>query len=211
MARTRLPSGRHRLTREDVVASQRGRLIEAMVEAVAERGYAATTVADVVERAAVSRKTFYEHYPDKEACFLAAYAGGVEYVLGRLADAAEPLEDDGWRARVRANVETYLEVLAEEPAFAWALHVEILAAGPAALARRAEIFELFSGRTRRLHDLAREQDPELPELPAEDLLLHTGGVDELVRECLRTRGAEALPDLAGPAVRSTLALFGGAE
>src|SRR5882724_3806888 len=65
----RLPSGRHGLAREAVVASQRGRLLDAMAEVVAEKGYQATTVADVVERAGVSRRTFYEQFPDREACF----------------------------------------------------------------------------------------------------------------------------------------------
>ena len=60
--------------------------------------------------------------------------------------------------------------------------METLQAGPAALARRAEVFEVFR--------------------------IHTGGVDELIRECLRERGAEALPELAEPAARATLAMFG---
>ena len=125
----RLPSGRHRLTREVVAASQHGRLIEAMVHAVADKGYGPTTVADVVERAAVSRKTFYEHFGDKEACFLAAYDVGVEYVLGRLGEAAEPLRDAGWRERVRSDIETYLTCWGASPAFAWSLHVEVSVPG----------------------------------------------------------------------------------
>src|SRR5438105_1831196 len=86
---TRLPSGRHGLTREAVVASQRSRLIDAMAQVVAERGYPATTVADVVERAGVSRRTFYEQFADKEACFLAAYDVGLTAVLGRIKEAVE--------------------------------------------------------------------------------------------------------------------------
>ena len=73
---TQLPRGPHRLAREEVLASQRGRMLAAIAEAVAEKGYAATTVADVVGRAGVSRKTFYEHFADKEECFLAAWDAG---------------------------------------------------------------------------------------------------------------------------------------
>jgi len=206
----RLPSGRHRLTREDVVASQRGRLIEAMVEVVAEKGYGPVTVADVVEGASVSRRTFYEQFAGKEECFLAAYDAGVEYALARLAEAAEGLETDDWRARTESDIATYLRVLSDESAFAWALHVEVLGAGPAALERRAQIFAMFAERTRRAHKLARGADDRLPELPDEAFLLHTGGMDELIRECLRTRGAAALPDLIQPATAATLALFGAA-
>src|SRR4051794_32391335 len=91
-----LPRGPHGLAREVVAASQRGRLIDAIAHVVAEKGYARTTVADVIERAGVSRKTFYEHFRDKETCFLAAYDTGVEVLLATMR-AAEPI-----RGRVRA-------------------------------------------------------------------------------------------------------------
>jgi AcrR family transcriptional regulator len=205
----RLPSGRHRLTRKAVTESQRGRLMLAIAQIVAEKGYSATTVADIVDRASVSRSTFYDQFPDKEACFLAAFNFGVEDVLGHMRQAWEALAaQDDWRAHVRSDLTTYLDVLAGEPAFAWSLHVEVLAAGPTALERRAQIFGIFTERTRRIHELAREQDASLPVLPGAVFELHTGGMDELIRECLRSRGASALPGLAEPAVAATLALFG---
>src|SRR3954454_14835880 len=82
-----LPRGRHRLSRDEVVASQRGRMLTAMAEAVAQKGYARTTVADVLSRARVSRETFYEQFADKEDCFLAAYGFAVVALLGSIADA----------------------------------------------------------------------------------------------------------------------------
>ena len=205
----RLPSGRHRLTREAVHESQRGRLLFAIAHVVAEKGYAAATVADIVDRASVSRSTFYEQFPDKEACFLAAFNFGVEYVLGKMREAWETLgAGDDWRAHVRSDLTTYLHVLAAEPAFARSLHIEALAAGPAALGRRAQMLTLFAGRTQRINELARAQEPSLPELPPEAFALHTGGVDEMIREWLRTRGPETLPQLAEPALAATFALFG---
>ena len=77
----RLPRGPHQLAREEVLASQRARMLEAMAHAVAAKGYAATTVADVVGGAGVSRKTFYEHFQDKEDCFLAAFDAGVQVLV----------------------------------------------------------------------------------------------------------------------------------
>lgn len=205
----RLPSGRHHLSREAVARSQRGRLLFAIVQAIAEKGYAATTVADIVERAAVSRSTFYEQFADKESCFLDAYSFGVEYVLGEMRDARLSLGDgEDWRAHVRSDLATYLDVLAAEAAFAVSLHVEVLAAGPAALAYRARMLGLFAKRTQRVHELARAQEPWLPELPAEAFALHTGGIDELIRDRLRTVPASTLPSLTGPVLASTLALFG---
>src|SRR3954454_2857364 len=98
-----LPRGPHRLTREAVMASQRGRMLDAMAQAVAEKGYAATTVADVIAGAGVSRKTFYEQFRDKEDCFLAAYDTGVELLLGALREAGSNEEDLLERARTRTR------------------------------------------------------------------------------------------------------------
>jgi AcrR family transcriptional regulator len=192
-----------------VERSQHGRLLSAIAQVVAEKGYAAATVADIVDRASVSRSTFYQRFADKEECFLGAFNFGVDYVLDRMETAWEMLEPHAnWRERVRSDLTTFLDVLASEPAFAHALHVEVLAAGPTALARRAEVLGMFSDRTRRIHALAREQDPSLPRLPHGLFSLHTGGMDELIRERLRTSGATALPGLADHAIDATLALLG---
>ncbi len=204
----RLPSGRHRLSVDAVRESQRGRLLAAVMQAVAEKGYAAATVADVVERANVSRTTFYEQFQDKEACFLEAFDFGVAFVIGQMRAAWGELEERDWRAHVRSDLSTFLETLASEPAFARALHIEVFGAGSAALQRRAQVLGMFSERTRRNHTVAREQDPTLRELPIEAFAMHTGGLDELIRERLRTQGPESLPELAEPLLRATLVLFG---
>jgi AcrR family transcriptional regulator len=205
----RLPSGRHRLTREAVQESQRGRLLLAIAQVVSENGYAAATVADIVERASVSRTTFYQQFPDKESCFLEATQFAVEFVLGRMRDSWEGLSDpNDWRAHVRSDLTTYLETLVSEPAFARAIHVEWLSAGAAALERRAQILALFTERTKRIHELARREDGSVGELPDEVFALHTGGMDELVREFLRTHEPAALVELTEPAIAATLALLG---
>lgn len=208
------------------MASQRGRLIDAMAQVVAEKGYAATTVADVVERAGVSRRTFYEQFTDKEACFLAAYDVGLEVVIGRIKQAVEvspsrltppasggrppaPGPSAGWRDQARSGVEAFLDLLASEPAFARALQLEILTAGPAALERRTAMLAMFSAVWRGVHERARAEDPGLPPLPDEVFAVLTAGLEELVRECIRTRGTEALPDLAEPILRAVLAVLGG--
>lgn len=169
-----------------------------MARVVAEKGYATATVADVVEHAGVSRRTFYELFPDKESCFLAAYDTGVEVMLGRIRAAVESLPRTDWRRRARVSIETYLEVLATEADFAWCFHVEVLAAGPTALARRAAIHGLFAGLWREIHERARREDPARPVLPDEVFPVLTAGLEELIREHLRARGAASLPQLAEP-------------
>src|SRR2546423_4119984 len=137
-----LPRGRHRLSREQVLASQRGRMLAAMAEAVAEKGYVGTAVADVIERAGVSRETFYEQFSDKEDCFLAAYDTGVEALLEVMVDAAA-----GSRAspekRLDRVLSAYFAGLAAEPAFARAFLIEVYAVGPRALERRGELQQRF--------------------------------------------------------------------
>ena len=94
-------------------------MLAAIAEAVAAKGYGATSVADVLERAGVSRRTFYEHFRDKEACFLAAYDAGVEILMATMRDAGDDL-----RPRIRA----FLGTLAAEPAFAFTFVIEVVAA-----------------------------------------------------------------------------------
>src|SRR3954454_4517995 len=136
-----LPRGPHNLARDDVLASQRVRMLEAMAETVAEKGYGGTTVSDVVSRAGVSRKTFYEHFRDKEECFLAAFDSGVDALLDAIAKAQpdEPTRMSLVRARVRA----YLVTLAARPAFASAFLIEVFAAGPRARERRQRVLARF--------------------------------------------------------------------
>jgi AcrR family transcriptional regulator len=208
---SRLPSGRHGLAREVVAASQRTRLIDAMAQMVAEKGYPATTVADVVERAGVSRRTFYEQFDDKEACFLAAYDAGLAAVLCRIGEAVEVNPAAPWRERARAGVESFLALLASEPAFAQALQVEILTAGPAALDRRTGMLVMFGGIWRNVHERARAEEPALPPLPDEVFTILSAGLEELIRECIRTRGPAALPELADPILRTVFAVFGAAH
>ena len=205
---SRLPSGRHGLAREVVAASQRTRLIDAIAQVVAEKGYPATTVADVVERAGVSRRTFYEQFDDKEACFLAAYDAGLAAVLCRSGEAVEVDPAAPWRERARAGVESFLALLASEPAFAQALQVEILTAGPAALDRRTGMLVMFGGIWRNVHERARAEEPALPPLPDEVFTILSAGLEELIRDCIRTRGAAALPELADPILRTVFAIFG---
>src|SRR3954468_1835890 len=110
-----LPRGRHGLTREEVVASQRQRMLFALLELVAGKGYSKMSVADIIDRAGVSRETFYEQFSSKEDCFLVAYDTAGEIFMAGLM--ATPIA--GSRAeRVDALLGAYLETLASQPAFA---------------------------------------------------------------------------------------------
>ncbi|MBF6075804.1 TetR/AcrR family transcriptional regulator [Nocardia beijingensis] len=130
----KLHGGNHGIAPEEVVAAQRSRMLVAMIEAAADKGYAAATVADVLKRAEVSRVTFYQHFANKEACFLAAYDMAVEIVMTRIAGAlaadGTPLE------RVDRALDAYFSTLAQEPQVARVFLVEVYAAGRPVLERR---------------------------------------------------------------------------
>src|SRR3954454_22295205 len=86
----RLPPGRHGLARELVAENQRERLLNGVVEAVAEHGYNATTIRAITAAAQISRRTFYEYFRDKEGCFLAAYEMIDEHVRSSMLAAGDP-------------------------------------------------------------------------------------------------------------------------
>lgn len=87
-ARERLPRGRHGLSREQVVRSQRERIFWAMAQTMAGKGYAATSVAEVLRGAGVSRETFYEQLTSKQDCFMSALEATVQLIFARTLGAA---------------------------------------------------------------------------------------------------------------------------
>lgn len=138
-----LPRGRHGLPRAEILASQRGRLLVAMTESVAENGYVKATVADVIKRAGVSRETFYEQFKDKEACFLDALDGAAAMLAGGVSEVFGESTDDGPEERLDRMLGVYLETLAAEPAVARTCLVEVYAAGAPAIAKRVAVLDAF--------------------------------------------------------------------
>jgi AcrR family transcriptional regulator len=174
-------------------AGHRERLVAGLVAAVAERGYAATTITDVVRHARVSRRTFYEHFEDKEACFLAAYDMVADHVLGAIEGAAG--EQDAWEDRVVAGVRAYLQGLALEPAVAQVFTVDILSAGPEALARRRGVLRRFAASLRAQVDAAIDAGAPGRRIGDATALALAGAVHELVLEALEEGRGSELPAL----------------
>jgi AcrR family transcriptional regulator len=121
--------------RSGVADIQRARMIAALVEVAGERGAGGVTVAHVVARSGVSRRTFYELFADREACFLAAFDLAAGRAAQRVLAAFE--SQGAWRERVRAGLGALLEFLEDEPGMGRLLMVDALGAGPVALERRA--------------------------------------------------------------------------
>ena len=141
MSSNALPRGRHDLTPEQVREIQRSRLLGAMAECVADKGVVDTTVADVIARAGVSRRTFYELFKDKNECFEAAYRLGVTVLMDAIRDAqAGP---GTWEERVERSFVALTEVIAANPAFSKLCILEIWGAGADARAFHYETIQSF--------------------------------------------------------------------
>jgi AcrR family transcriptional regulator len=198
-----LPRGRHAAPREVVWRSQRGRMLAAMATAVAEKGYGAVSVADVIGQAGVSRKTFYEHFENKEQCFLAAYDAGVEALLAAIDEAIRAAAPGDPVAVARAGTACYLDTLAENPAFARTFLVEVLAAGPAALERRARVHERFADQLATIHRAAGGPSDAPPVV----FRACVGAIHEVVTDHVISSGAESLPALLDALVGIETALL----
>lgn len=136
------PSGIRSLPSDLVSAVQRERLLAAMLRATAELGYREVSVQDVLDRAGVSRPTFYEHFENKEACFLAAFDSAAARLRKRIETAA--LDGQNWRERLRLRLEELLRFVSEDSDAAMCLIVDGRAASPEALARRDELLDQFA-------------------------------------------------------------------
>jgi AcrR family transcriptional regulator len=206
-----LPRGRSRLPAPAVQASQRERLLRAVVAAVAASDYAVVTVADIVKRARVSRAAFYTHFTDKEDCFLAAAGEG-----GRLMDqrivaatrAAEPGTPD--EAVLRVAVRGFLAFVTGEPEFAKIFYIDMPAAGPVAVDQLARAQHRSADLNQTWHERARARHPGWPaRLPYDAYLALAGATWELVRTRVRTGQISAIPVLEDTLVALHLAVMAG--
>jgi AcrR family transcriptional regulator len=193
--RRTLPRGSQALPREEVAADQKQRLLLAMIDAVGEKGYRATTISDLVGRAGVSRKTFYEHFENKQECLLATFDVIAEDGRRRAVEAYLEAESKGLQAAVEASIRALFEATIGNPGAARLNMVEIVAAGPAGIERR----ELAVEQYRRFVRTMLEQEPEDPRVPDTVVRGVMGGLSRIlysrVRHGRRAELRQLVPDL----------------
>lgn len=165
------------------VHQHRSRLLEGMAMVVAHRGYADTTIADIVREASVSRRTFYEHFSTKAECLIALYEAASRNALKVLRDAIDPSHD--WEQQVEAALRAYMEAMASNPVLLRTLFVEILHLGPAGLAARRGVNQEIADYM--LAVVGR--DKVTPELA----MAVVGGIHELVLQAIEDGKVEELP------------------
>lgn len=183
----RLPRGRHGLPREIVERSQRERLLAAVVRVTVEKGYEATTVADVLEAAGVGRESFYELFRDKRECMLAAHELLMDDLEAKVLAAYEG--SGPWEERITDALAAVLGWFAADPAVSRFLLVELAAAGPVSRERFRREFSRFVGLLDGGLDAATE-----PDLPRASGLAVSAALARLYEEVVQERTAR-LPTL----------------
>lgn len=187
----RLPPGRG-APRQAVRENQRQRLLAALVGTVAEKGYEATRVEDLVALSGVSRKTFYQHFDGKQDCFAAVLTAlmddGVALVRSHY-------DGDGeWEPQVRGGLEAFLALLAAQPAAARLCFVDAYAAGPDAIGQVEAAFNEFTDLVSR----GLERIPGRAGMPQAMVRAIVGGLRKVIHTRLYRGQEGTLPELAGP-------------
>jgi AcrR family transcriptional regulator len=179
----------HQVSREAIELNQRERLYGATVAVVAKKGYAESSVADLIAVAGVSRTTFYKFFDDKQACFLAALE---VIVAGVVAVTASRLRGEGaWEQRAERGVGGFMELLVSQPDAARLCMVEAYAAGPEAVA-------LVDGAVARFTEMMAAVFEELPEqrgMPREIIEAMIGGIRKILHTRLHRRDEAELLEL----------------
>lgn len=176
------------------------RLLQGMAQAVHAKGYADTTIADIVREAAVSRRTFYEHFSTKTECLIALYETASHLALKAVSEAFDPAQP--WHAQVEQAMTAYFDYLAQDPVLLRTLFVEILGLGmPGLLARRRVNGEIASFIQVAINTANAEAECKGGHLTSEMALTVVGGINELVLQAIEQDRAGDLRELVAPATR----------
>jgi AcrR family transcriptional regulator len=192
---------------ETVVHEHRHRLLEGMAHAVAAKGYADTTIADIVREASVSRRTFYEHFATKAECLVALYEAASRNALKVLKSAIDPTH--GWQDQVERALTAYLACMAQNPVLMRTLFVEILGLGPEGLAARRRVNREIAGFMLGVINGAQAHRGGATALSPEMAMAVVGGINELVLQAIEDDRVSGLQELVGPASRLVRAVAQG--
>lgn len=182
----------------------RARLIDGMSAALVTKSYAEVTIADIVTHSRVSKRTFYEHFPDKEACFLATYQALVDMLLQAIAEAVAAR---GVIEAVDAAVHAYFAELAERADLIRPFFTDIQAAGPAALKLRRQAHQRFADLMRELVEARLSEFPDARPLSPQMATALVGGINELVLMAIEEGRAKQVTELSQTAIELLLAVL----
>ncbi|MBB3039767.1 TetR/AcrR family transcriptional regulator [Hoyosella altamirensis] len=186
----------------------RARVLAAFTESVAAKGYAATTIADVVALAHVSRRTFYEHFAEKESALLASHEEFSADVIATVSKASEI--GDTTAERIESTINALLNALSDSPAATKTHFVETLGAGPRAREARREMQRSFVSLLISLAERAQQRNPAVRALSPEMATAITGGLTELIVQAAEEERLADLHQLSDTMIALVSSAFLGA-
>jgi AcrR family transcriptional regulator len=193
--RATVPRGRHAPPLEERLSLQRRRLFQAAASVFASVGYADASAEAIAREAGMSKATFYEHFANKEECILALFDRAATLVLSAMAEAARDAGNDP-RERLRAGIRAFLGMLAEYPAAAQTLLVEVMAAGERGAERRDRVMAAFAAVIDAENAAGAARSDEIERLTSsDDAFAIVGAVVELASRQLRLGVPEDIRDL----------------
>lgn len=176
-------------------SDHRRRLLEGMAHAVAAKGYAGTTIADIVREAGVSRRTFYEHFFARSDCLIALYEAASHNALKVLEQAIDPAND--WQLQLEDGIRGFLEHLSQNPVLLRTLFLEMPALGEPGLAARRRVHEALSGFL--LDRINPRRSPRLLDTEMADAVV--GAINEWILQAIESGRTQDLTLLAARAAR----------
>lgn len=189
-------------------ADPRHRLLDAMAQTVARKGYADTTIADLAAAARVSRRTFYEHFDDKAGCLIALYDAASTQALDVLRAAIDPARD--WHVQVEAALAAYFACLSGNPKLLRTLFIEILALGPIGLTARRRVNERLAQFILDVINCADTKPARTEPLSPALAMGIVGAINELVLQAIEDDRADRIAELTPTAARIARSVIDGA-
>ncbi len=184
--------------------SFRQRLLDGLAESIIEDGYRNTTVADIVRRARTSRRTFYEHFADKEACFVALLTDANAEMIRQISAAVDPKEP--WAEQVRQAVEAWIACAESRPAITLSWIRDVPSLGAPARDLQRGMMEAFVTMIQTLCDTEEWHSIGVGPVPRQLAVMLLGGLRELIATTVEDGGRAR--DMTEVAVRASIALLG---
>ena len=182
----------------------RQRLLDALAASIVQEGYRTTTVADIVRRARTSRRTFYEHFESKEACFIALLTDANAQTVRQVTAAVDP--NAPWRKQVRQAVEAWIGCAESEPAITLSWIRDMPSLGAAARSLQREMMEAFIVMVQTLCDTGELRAAGVGPVSRQLAVMLLGGLRELAATTVEDGGR--ISDVSATAVRASIALLG---
>ncbi|KAA0096222.1 TetR/AcrR family transcriptional regulator [Mycolicibacterium sp. P1-18] len=186
-----------------VAVAHRRRLLDALDESIRENGYANTTVADIVRRARASRRTFYQHFPDREAALVALLTDTNKSTVRAIATAVDPAEP--WQAQIRQAITAWIARSESHPALTLSWIRDVPALGTAARSLQRDAMDGFITLVQTLSNTAELRQAGIEPVPQARAIMLIGGLRELTAITVESGGQ--LSDVAEEAVESAIALL----